>query len=194
MPPPGAGFVAVTWKACAADTCAVVSVALACAASATVVSEGAPSNASVVAPARKPLPVTTIVGGGAPSVTLAGVSEVAVTAGYATVSVTGALTPPPGAGFVTATGNAPTFRRELAGTDAESCVALVNVVASAVPLKETTLAATNPVPTRAIGVTGPSTVRVLGVTVLTVTFGFETTNAIDEEVPPPGVGFVTVTG
>ncbi len=106
----------------------------------------------------------------------------------------GALTPPPGAGLVTATGKFPAFRSALAGTVAVSCVALVYVVGMAAPLNETELAATKPVPTSARVVAGPLTMSVEGVTVVIVTVGFETMNAIDDDSPPPGVGFVTVTG
>ena len=81
-----------------------------------------------------------------------------------------------------------------AGTVAPRWVPLVYVVVIAFPLKETEFAATNPVPAIATGVAGPFTIKVLGVTAVTVTFGFETTNAIDEEVPPPGAGLVRVTG
>ena len=96
------------------------------------------------------------------------------------MTVNGALTPPPGEGFDTATGNAPALTSKLAGTVAESWVALVNVPGIAAPLKETALAETKPLPTITSGVAALPTRIVAGLTEVTVTPGFETTKAIGD--------------
>lgn len=62
------------------------------------------------------------------------------------VKVTGLEVPPPGAGLVTVTVAGPAVETAVAGIEAVSCVELMKVVGSAVPLKLTTEVLMKPVP------------------------------------------------
>src|SRR5438093_5172605 len=105
----------------------------------------------------------------------------------------GVLTPPPGCGLVTTTGKSLAFVSNAAAMVAVMCLASTVLLAIVVPLNDTLLALTKPVPTIWIAVAAALTSTVCGVTDVTVTVGLVTVNAIALDAPPPGAGFTTVT-
>jgi len=113
-----------------------------------------------------------------------------------TVNITaGVEVPPPGAGFATVTNIGPTVAISVARIDAVTCVALTNVVVLAVPLKFTTELLTKLVPFTVSENAAPPAVALGGMSVVTVGTGsFTVKFTAGVEVPPPGAGFVTVTG
>ena len=180
VPPPGAGFTTATAIVPAVASCAAVSVAVTSVALTNVVALGAPPNVTCEA-VTKPVPVIVTAVGLAPAVALEGVSVVLAGAGFPTVSVTGRLTPPPGAGLVTTNGKLPVVAREVAGTVAVSAVALVTVVGTIVPLKETSVPETKPVPLAVTVTAGAPTTAEVGEIEATVTVGLATVNAMRVE-------------
>jgi hypothetical protein len=101
--------------------------------------------------------------------------------------------PPPGAGLVTVTFTFPEVAISAAVIAAVTCVALTNVVVTAVPLKVTVEVETKPVPFTVKVKAAPPTWALAGESVVIVGTGFVTVKFVAEEVPPPGAGFVTVT-
>src|SRR2546425_1086129 len=100
--------------------------------------------------------------------------------------------PPPGAGFVTVMLKVPAVVRSLAGMEAVSWVLLANAVVRAEPAKFTTEFVTKFVPLT-VSVKAPSpTFLLVGEMLVVVGAGLLTVNVCALEVPPPGVGFVTV--
>jgi hypothetical protein len=147
VPPPGVGFVTVTGTLPAVAISAAVIAAVICVALTNVVVCATPLKFATD-PVMKPVPFSVNVNAAPPAVALVGAIDVSVGAGFA--PLTGKLTvfdvPPPGAGFVTVTGNVPAVEISLARIAAVICVALTKVVARALPLKFTTDVDTNPVP------------------------------------------------
>jgi hypothetical protein len=118
--------------------------------------------------------------------------------GLFTVKATEFDVPPPGAGFVTVTpGVLPGVATSPARINAVTCVALTNVVARAAPPKFTVDVLTKLVPfTVNVNPADPATI-LFGESVVTVGTGFGAAamlKLIAFDVPPPGAGFVTVTG
>ncbi len=142
----------------------------------------------------KPVPVSVTAVALAPAVALDGERTLTVGDGFTTLTVRGELTPPPGDGFVTDTGNAPVVVSAVEGTDAVNFVDETYVVAMSLPLKLTFEPVTNPTPSIDSAVVEAPTVIEVGVHFESVTFGLVIVNAIDDEAPPPGAGFDTVTG
>jgi len=104
----------------------------------------------------------------------------------------GAEVPPPGDGLVTLTLTVAPVAISDAGMVAESCVALTSTVLSALPLKFTTELDTKFVPvTISVNPALPA-ITVGGERAVTPGAGLLTVNAVAAEVPPPGVGLVTV--
>jgi hypothetical protein len=99
---------------------------------------------STVAPERNPVPFTVRVKAAPPAVAEVGLRL--VIAGVAALIVKVAAADELAPGFVTTTLAVPAAAIRLAGTAAVSCVALTNVVASAVPFQPTAAPDTNPVP------------------------------------------------
>src|SRR5207248_2550237 len=100
--------------------------------------------------------------------------------------------PPPGAGFVTVMLNVPAVARSVTGIEAVSCVALMKVVVRAEPPKFTTEFVTKFVPLTVSVKTPSPTFLLVGEMLVVVGAGLLTVNVCALEVPPPGVGFVTV--
>jgi hypothetical protein len=94
----------------------------------------------------KLVPFTVSVKAAPPFVALAGESVVTVGKGLPIPKVAAVDVPPPGAGFVTVTFTFPDVAISGAVIAAVTCVALTNVVVTAVPLKFTTDVETKPVP------------------------------------------------
>jgi len=147
------------------------------------------------APFTKLEPLTVTVRLGPPAAALAG--ERVVIVGKATAE-TGRLTafevPPPGAGVFTVMGKSPTAAISLARICAVTCVALTNAVVRAAPLNRTTELLLKFVPLTVNVNAALPAVLLGGDNVVTVGTGLFTAKlSAGVDVPPPGVGFVTVT-
>ena len=194
MPPP-AGFVTVTFTVPAVAMSAAGIVATICV---LVTDEGVIAGLApkfTVAPLAKPVPVRVSVNAAPPAVALVGESDVRLGDEPVTANVTEALVPPPGAGFVTVMGKLPTVKRSVANIEAVTFVALTKVVLLAVPLKFTTEPFTKLLPFTVSVKPAPLTAALVGEIVVMVGAGLLllTVKVCAPVVPPPGVGFVTVT-
>src|SRR5664280_1071007 len=134
--------------------------AVACAVLTKVVASAAPFHSTVDAGAKYP-PFTVSVNAGAPSVTDAGLTPTATGVDGITVNVTGLVTSP--LGLVRVIGNTPALTSRLAGTDALTCAASANVVATAVPFQRTTQLAAKLLPAMTIANAGPPAAAEAGV-------------------------------
>ena len=146
------------------------------------------------APFTKPVPFTVSVNAAPPVIALFGERDEIVGSGLFTVKFAEDDVPPPGAGFVTVTGNMPPVARSVARIDAVTFVALTNVVVSALPLKFTTAPLTKPVPFTVSVNPAPPSVVFVGETELIVGGGLFTVKFAGVDGPPPGAGLITVTG
>jgi hypothetical protein len=199
VPPPGVGFVTVT-AGVPVDVTSLARIdAVSCVALTNVVVFALPLNFTVE-PFTKFVPFTVSVNAAEPAAIVDGEIVVTVGTGFdaaVIVNVTEFDVPPPGVGFVTVTAGVPAVATSLARIDAVSCVALTNVVVFAVPLNFTTELLTKFVPFT-VSVRAPDPAATVdGESVVTVGPGFVPlviVNATAFEIPPPGVGFVTVTG
>ena len=199
VPPPGVGLVTLTVGDPALATSLARIAAVTCVALTYVVVFTAPLKLMMEL-LRKPVPVTVRVKADEPAVALAGESLVMAGAGFRaaeTVKVTMFEVPPPGVGLVTITGNDPIVATSDGRIAAVSCVALIKVVALEAPLNFTTDAPTKFDPLT-VNVNAPDPAdTVAGCRVViagTGLFAAETMKVRAFEVPPPGVGLVTVTG
>jgi len=144
--------------------------------------------------AMNPVPFTVSVNAPEPETTPVGDSVVTVGTGLFTVKPTPADVPPPGVGFVTVIGKLPAVFTSPARIAAVTCVALTKVVVRATPLKFTTDEARNPVPFTVMVNAPDPKIALVGKIEVTVGAGLFTLNVTEFDVPPPGVGLVTVTG
>ena len=197
VPPPGAGLATVTGTAAAVAMSAAAIAALSCVALMKVVTSALPLKlATELFTKFEPLMVK--VNAPDPATAVAGSSAVIAGTGLfaaETVKVTAFEAPPPGVGLATVTGSDPAVATSVARMAAISLVALTKVVVLAIPLKLTTellmkldpLTVNVSAPDPATTVAGSSVVMagtgLLAVMVSVAAF----------EVPPPGVGLVTVT-
>jgi len=112
------------------------------------------------------------------------------------VKVRGFDVPPPGVGLVTVTEGVPVLATSLAGMAAVTCVALTKVVVRGLPLKFTSELLTKPVPVT-VRVKAPelaATVEGCSLVIAgTGLFAAVMVKVRGFDVPPPGVGLVTVT-
>jgi hypothetical protein len=194
VPPPGVKFTTVIGGVPAATTSLARIAAVSCVELTNVVTL-AVLLIFTVELEMKPVPFTVSVNAPEPATTPVGESEVNVGVGLFTRNAGPLAVPPPGVGFVTVIGNDPAaVLMSLAKIAAVSCVAFTNVVVRAVPLKFTTDEARKPVPFT-VSVSAPEPIIALvGEIVVTVGAGLFTLNVTEFDVPPPGVGLVTVTG
>jgi len=109
------------------------------------------------------------------------------------VNVCGALVPPPGVGLKTVTLAVPAVAMSDAGTVAVRVVLLTNLVVSLVPFHSMLELDTKLVPVAVSVNEDPPWVAELGEIEVRVGAGLSTVKVSEEEVPPPGVGLVTVT-
>jgi hypothetical protein len=123
VPPPGAGFTAVTEAVPAVATSLAEIAAVNCLPLTKVVVRALPFHCTV-APETKFVPVTASVNPAPPAVALEGESEVGVGAGLLMVKLRALDVPPPGEGFTTVTEAVPAVAMSLAGTEAVNCVLL----------------------------------------------------------------------
>jgi hypothetical protein len=193
VPPPGVKFTTVIGGVPAAATSLARIAAVSCVALTNVVTRAVPLKFTVEL-AMKPVPFTVSVSAPEPETTPVGESEVITGAGLFTVKFTPAEVPPPGVGLTTVIGKVPAVFTSPARIAAVSCVELTNVVVRAVPLKSTTDEAMNPVPFTVIVNAPEPNIALVGAIELSVGAGLFTLNVTEFDVPPPGVGLVTVTG
>jgi hypothetical protein len=141
------------------------------------------------------VPFTVSVKSGEPAIIEVGFSEIVVGIGFMTVVTVNAWlfeVPPPGAGFVTVTGTVPVAATSIAGIMARSVVLEMKVVVAASPLKFTTEPEMKFAPfTVSVKSELPAGVEV-GLIDEVVGIGFITVKVFGFDVPPPGIGFVTV--
>jgi len=194
VPPPGAEFVTVTGDVPAVAISDAVIAAVNWLALLNVVVFATPLNFTTDV-ATKPAPFTVSVNAAPPAVALVGEIDASVGAGLLIVNVCAPDVPPPGAGFVTVTFTVPAVAISAAGIVATICVLVVDVGVIAPPPPNFTVAPlTNPVPFTVSVNDPPPAVPLAGEIVDTVGGGFVTAKFTAVEVPPPGAGFVTVTG
>lgn len=146
---------------------------------------------TVRAKSRPPADTLVIVTSGTPpaSVVIVGTGTVW------TVRLTALEMPPAGAGLVTVIGKVPTATTSVLRICAVICVALTKVVTRARPLKLTTELLLKFVPLTVSTNVGSPAVTLGGEIVVIVGTGLLIVKSrAGADVPPPGVGFVTVTG
>jgi 3D (Asp-Asp-Asp) domain-containing protein len=196
VPPPGVGFVTVTGGVPTVVTSAAKIEAVNCVAFTNVVALALPLNFTMEL-GTKLVPLTVRVNATEPAETPVGDNVVIVGTGLfaaVTLKLTEFDVPPPGAGFVTVIGGVPTVVTSAAKIAAVTCVAFTKVVTLALPLKFTVEVETKLAPFT-VNVNAPEPAATLvGESVVTVGTTLFTVNATEFEIPPPGVGFVTVTG
>ncbi len=196
VPPPGAGLVTVTCAVPAVAMSAAAIAAVTCVALMYVVVRLDPFQFTTE-PLMNPFPLTVSVNAAAPAVALLGDSPIIAGTGFAPLMVNVELpdVPPPGAGLVTVTCPVPAVVRSAAVIAAVTCVALMYVVVRLDPFQFTTEPLMNPVPVTVKVNAAVPAVALAGDSVLIVGTGFAAliVNAALPDVPPPGVGLVTVT-
>jgi len=139
-------------------------------------------------------PLTVSVKPGPPAVALLGEIELIAGTGLLTVNILGADVPPPGPGFVTVTWIVPAVAMSAAEIAAVSWVLLENVVVRGDPFQFTTEVVTKPEPFTVSVKPGPPAVALLGEMEVTFGLGLLIVNVSEFDGPPPGGGFVTITG
>lgn len=192
VPPPGVGLVTVRLNVPAAAISAAVIAAVTCVALTSVVIATVPlkfTNEEEL----KFVPFTVSVNAAAPLVALVGESVVMVGTGLFTVNVEIPDVPPPGVGLDTVTLNVPAAAICAAAMAAEICVALMNVVAVAVPLKFTTEDELKFVPFTVNAKAAPPAVPLVGEIVVMVGTGLLTAKGCAADGPVVGAGLVAVT-
>jgi hypothetical protein len=192
VPPPGVGFTTVTVAVPAVAMSLVGTEAFNC----------VPLTYFVVSPVpfhwtteveRKFVPVTVRVKAAPPAVALEGDSEVAPGFGLLMVKVNPLEVPPPGVGFTTVTVAVPAVAMSLAGTEAFNCVPLTYLVVSPVAFHWTVELETKFVPVTVRVKAAPPAVALEGESEVAPGFGLLMVKVKPPDVPPPGVGFTTVT-
>lgn len=192
VPPPGAGFVTVTFTPPTAEMSEESIEAVSFVALTNVVVLAAPLKFTTEV-GTKLVPLTVSVKPAPPAVAPFGLSEVMVGAGLFIANGEFPDVPPPGGGFVTVTLIEPAVTRSPAVIAAVTCVALTNVVVLGFPLKFTTEPEINFVPFTVNVNPAPPTIALAGERVVIVGNGLFTANGEFPDVPPPGAGLVTVT-
>lgn len=192
VPPPGVAFTTVT-LAVPAEAISLAGIAtVSCVALTNVVARALPFHCTVE-PLTNPLPLTVSVKAAPPAVAEFGLSVVMAGVGLLMVKVRELALPPPGAGLFTVTLAVPAAAMSLAGIAAVNCVALTKVVVRRFPFHQTVDALTNPLPLTVSVNAAPPAVVELGFKLVSVGKGLLMVKVAAVEVPPPGVGLLTVT-
>jgi len=145
--------------------------------------------------ALKFVPVSERVKAVSPANLLAGDKALSVGMGLFRVSVKGGVdVPPPGVGFVTVTAKSPLVTMLEAGMCALNWVVLRKFVTTGVPAKLTTEVGMKSLPETLKVTSGPPAGALAGSRLVAIGTGLLTVNISGVETPPPGAGFVTVTG
>jgi hypothetical protein len=192
VPPPGDGFVTVTLNVPVVAMSEARIAAVICVALTNVVVRAIPLKLTVD-PLMKFVPFTVRVKAVPPAVALLGEIVVTLGIGLLTVKVTALEVPPPGVGLVTVTLKVPAVAMSEARIAAVSCVALTKVVVRVFPLNLTVELLTKFVPFTVKVNAVPPAFALTGERVVTVGTGLFTVKLTALDVPPPGVGLVTVT-
>jgi hypothetical protein len=195
VPPPGVGLFTVIDAEPAAVMSAAVMAAVSCVALTNVVVRVAVFQRTV-APLTKPVPLTVRVKAGPPTVALDGDSDASVGTGllFVICSCCADELPPPGLGVLTVIATELGFAMSAAVMAAVSRVELTNVVVRSELLSCTFDAGTKPVPFTVSVKAGPPAETLEGDSDEIDGDGLLTENVWADEVPPPGVGVLTVTG
>ena len=139
-------------------------------------------------------PLTVSVKEAPPAVALVGEIEVVAGNGLLTVNVLGDDVPPPGPGFVTVTLILPAVAMSVDEIAAVNVVLLENVVVRGAPFQFTTELLMNPEPFTVSVKAAPPAVALVGKMEVTAGFGLLIVKVSEFDAPPPGPGFVTMTG
>jgi hypothetical protein len=150
-----------------------------------------PFHATVVDD-KNPVPVMSTTVSPTSATTLAGFIFVIAGDGLFTSNITAVDVPPPGVGFCAAIWLCKPPVKSVAGSVAFNSVALTKVVVSAVPFQVIAVEEKNPVPVTSSVVSADPTGTLAGLILLIAGTGLFTEKSTDEDVPPPGAGFVTV--
>ncbi len=197
VPPPGAGVTTVTGALPAVAMSLARIAAVTWPAFTNVVVRATPFQRTCEV-ATKLLPFTVSVNAAPPAAVLGGASDVSAGTGLGAlmVNVRAFEVPPPGVGFTTVTGTVPWVPMSLAGIAAVTWPALTNVVVRATPFQRTSEVPTKLLPfTVSVNAAPPAAVLGGASDVSAGTgLGALMVNVRAFEVPPPGVGFTTVTG
>jgi len=193
VPPPGAPFVTVTAAVPVAFTSAARIVAVSVVLEIKVVERAEPFQFTAE-PEMKFVPFTVSVKSELPAGVEVGEREVVVGAGFVIVKVSEFEVPPPGAGVTTSTEAVPAVAISIAGTMAVSSPDEINVVASGEPFQYAVDDAKKFDPSNVNVNCAPPIVVEVGLRELRIGVELRTVNVCAFEVPPPGAGFVTVTG
>jgi hypothetical protein len=192
VPPPGAGFVTVTFADPTVEMSDERIEAVSFVELTNVVAFAVPLKFTIE-PDMKFVPLTVSVKPAPPAVTPFGLSDVIVGAGLLIANGEFPDVPPPGAGLATVTLTAPAVRISPAVIAAVIWVALTNVVALGFPLKLTTELEMKFVPFTVNVKGAPPTIALAGERDVIAGNGLFTVNDEFPDVPPPGAGFVTAT-
>ena len=186
VPPPGAAFV-TSMEAIPVETGVVTAVS--CDELTNVVASGAPPSRTTLVMTKLD-PVTVSVEG-TPTRMVDGERLPIEGTGFWTVSVTLVEVPPPGIGLSSVIAWVPAVAMSAAGTVAEIAVGPNPVVARGVASSRIVVAATQPVPS-AVSVKVEPATTAGGLIEPSVGAGLVTTSVSPPDVPPAGVGFLTV--
>jgi len=193
VPPPGAGFVTVTWNVPALAMSEALMVAVILVAFTKVVVRGDPAQFTTEV-LTKFVPFTVRVNAAPPASALLGASEVMLGLGLSTTKASEPDTPPPGLGLVAVMRKVPALVRSVAGTEAISSLLVLKTVLRAEPFQFTVAPLTKFVPfTVNVKDLDPRSF-VVGDNEVSVGTGLLTVKGKVWDVPPPGVGFDTLTG
>jgi len=192
VPPPGAGFTTVMDAVPAVAISPAVIMAVTVVLDTKVVLRAEPLK-STVDDALKFVPVTVSVNCAPPAIVEVGEREVVVGSGLLTVKVCEPEVPPPGPGFTTVIRSVPPIAMDDDGTVIVIVVLETNVVANGTPLKSIVDEPLKFVPVTVSVKDGPPAVVEVGEIEVVVGTGFLIVSVCALEVPPPGVGFTTVT-
>jgi hypothetical protein len=193
VPPPGAGFTTATRAVPVALTSDARMVAVRVVLETKVVDRGEPFQFTTEVD-TKFVPFTVIVKSELPAEVEVGEIEVVVGMGFVIVNVSAFDVPPPGAGVTTVIEAVPAVAISDAGTIAVNSLEEMNTVESRTPSQSTVEEEKKFDPSMVNINWGPPAVVEVGLRELRTGAELRTVNVCAFEVPPPGVGFVTVTG
>jgi hypothetical protein len=191
VPPPGVGFITVTVAVPAVAISVAGTEAVTCVGLTYVVCSPFLFHFTVEVE-TKFVPVTVSVNAGPPAAALEGESEVAPGSGLSIVKGSPLDVPPPGVGFITVTAAIPAVAMSLAGTEAVNSVSLTYVVVSPVPFHCTVELEMKFVPVTVRVNAAPPAVALEGESEVTSGLGLLIVKVSPLDVPPPGVGLITV--
>ena len=192
VPPPGVGFKTVIAKVPPAAISAAVICAVNWVLLTKVVVRLLPLKRTTEL-LLKLVPVAVSVNAAVPAVLVVGLMLLSVGDGLVTVKFTALEVPPPGDGFKTVIGKVPPTATSANVICAVNSVLPPKLVVRLLPLNLTIAPSTKPVPVTVSVKAASPAVLLDGLILLTVGAGLLTEKVRGLDVPPPGVGLVTVT-